>query len=357
MNVIPEMNTNPRAVWFDQLCAFLLAQAEGLPALPRIPHEEYLSNDTEAKIKKLRMHASILLQLCGVDVKSGGNLPCFNHDDHHPSMAFYAKDGNFICFACRERRGETGENIEYHWDIIDIIGKLFHIPNFWGKLRKAEELLVEPMLNHSQPYQTVLTDPQVVELLLKKGITIPSMLKFDLKVWRLDDGTKYVVIPCTGRFVERKLMVKGIKEYPKSFKLKGVDVELFNGSRLAEPGVVFVVESALDAILLEQEGFFAVALNGKTPGALVRALYSRPLPEGLSLIILLDNDQDGRDAAVAVCDAIKKSGVSFYRFDYDAPPDSPQAFLHRKKDVGELMVLDKARTIAALEALVRSVQS
>ncbi|PAD76372.1 toprim domain-containing protein [Paenibacillus campinasensis] len=337
------MNVNPRAHWFYRVCDMLQAQAEGNPAFPRIPHEVYRSLDSNGRKNILRHHIKKLLDLCGINYAFGGNLLCFNHDDRRPSMVFNMDRGNFYCFSCAERA----------WDIFEIVGMQFHLRHFQQKLAKVEEIFVEPKQERFRPYQPVQTDPQVVELLLRRGITRESMSKFGLKVWRLEDGSKYVVIPCKGRFLERKKLVQGAKNYPISYKVKGVDLELFNGSRLTKPGVVFIVESALDAILLEQVGFSSVALNGKMPKALSNALYAKPLPTGLSLIILMDNDPAGRDATHVVCNAIQKSGVIFHRFDYDAPSGSPRAFLHHYKDVGEAMVADTAQTVTALDALVR----
>lgn len=338
------MNVNPSPLWFNQLCDLLLSQAEGKDVLTRIPQSLYQKLDDNQRKHMFQKLFVSLLENNKLDY--GGKLHCFAHDDRKPSMVFNENPGNFYCFACGGKA----------WDIFRIVGKVFDLHGFQQEFAKTEELLVERKQKQKpfSSYQPVQSDTVVTDLLLQRGVTRESMAAFGLQVWCWEDGTKYVITPCDNKFFARKRMVEGTEDRFESWNKKNSTVELFNGSRLTEPGVVFIVESAIDAILLEQAGFFAVALNGKAPKALNLAVYKNPLPAGLSLIILMDNDQAGRDAALEVCKAIQKSGVSFRRFDYDAPSGSPQAFLHLKKDVGELMVLDKAQTIAALDALVRN---
>lgn len=339
------MNVNPRAHWFDRLCDMLQAQAEGKDVLNRIPQSLYQKlNDNQ---RKFMLQKYLILFLKKNKMNYEVKLHCFAHDDRKPSMVFNEYPGNFYCYACRGKA----------WDIFKIVGRLFQLNGFQQELAKTEELLVERKQKPFSRYQPVQFDPEVTDLLLQRGVTRESMASFGLKVWCWEDGTKYVIIPCDNRFFVRKKMLQGTKDRFESWNERESTVELFNGSRLTEPGVVFIVESALDAILLEQAGFFAVALNGDSPNALNRAIYSRPIPTGLSLIILLDNDPAGCKASKETCKKIQKSGVIFYRFDYDASSGSPQSFLHGFKDVGEAMVVDKAQTIAALDALISNTKS
>lgn len=338
------MNVNPSPPWFKKLCDLLLAQAEGKDVLTRIPQSLYQKLDDNQRKNMFQKLFVNLLKNNKLDY--GGKLHCFAHDDHNPSMVFNEKPGNYYCFTCGGKA----------WDIFRIVGKVFELHGFQQEFAKTEELLVERKQKQFSSYQPVQSDTVVTDLLLQRGVTRESMDAFGLQVWCWEDGTKYVIIPCDNKFFVRKKMVQGTEDRFESWNKLNSTVELFNGSRLTEPGVVFIVESAIDAILLEQAGFFAVALNGKAPKALNLALYKNPLPAGLSLIILMDNDKAGRDAALEVCKAIQKSRVPIHRFDYDAPSGSPQAFLHRFKDVGEAMVADRAQTIAVLDAFVRWVK-
>ncbi|RXZ82110.1 hypothetical protein EBB07_12365 [Paenibacillaceae bacterium] len=91
--------------------------------------------------------------------------------------------------------------------------------------------------------------------------------------------------------------------------------------------------AGLDAILLEQEGYSALALNGLHINKLMEKLYRQPVSPDLHLLLLLDNDEDGQKAEQDVAKRLIKTGVTFSLYDYLAADGVSQSFLKGFKDI------------------------
>lgn len=343
------MNWNERAVWFQKCIALLESQDAGAEVIPRIPQELFKAMGKEEQKSLLRRHMKKVLEHCGCDYS--GKLLCFAHDDHNPSMVFNVGYGNFYCHSCG-----TGKA----WDIFTVVEFHFGLSKFPFVLDKVVNLFVEPegksfSAQSRKGYRPVLADQEVVAALQKRGVNEDSMLRFGLKAWDFEANgatSKYVVIPSADEYAVRKKLVSGSDKHPVSFNKREIPVTLFNGARLLKRGVVVIVESALDAILLEQSGISAVALNGKVGTSLMNILYRQRLPKGLHLVLLLDNDRAGQEASLLLAEKLQKCGVSFSRYDYQAANHLPQSFLNGFKDVGEAIVAHPARTISSVSSLV-----
>ena len=137
----------------------------------------------------------------------------------------------------------------------------------------------------------------------------------------------------------RHLMLSA-REYP------GIEVPVYNRGVLwsAAPGdTVFVVESPLCAVSIIQAGGEAIALAGKEPSRLVRALTARPTHA--RLLLCLDMDKPGRDATASATAALHDIG-------YDVSDAAPIVIGSRGKDPNE--VLQRYGTTALADALKRA---
>lgn len=341
------MNWNKKVEWFNTFIALLEAQGAGAEVIPRIPRKEYQEQGEEGQKQLLRRHMQKVLERSGFIYRNKKEI-CFAHEERTPSLHFNADRNNFHCFgACSKS-----------WDIFEIVGAHYGLDKFPFKKAKVEELFVEQVAKPKLPskgYRPVLTDPEIVALLKGRGITEKSMLRFGLKAWNYEaDGaiSKYVVIPCAGGCMVRKKLISGSKDHHEVSIQKGKKLTLFNEARLSVRGMVIVVESALDAILLEQYGFTAVALNGLGKTRLKTVLENQPVPAGLHLVLLLDNDHAGSKTSLSLVEELQNLGVSVSRYDYQAPKHLPQSFLNGFKDVGNAMKESVGATLSAITVLV-----
>jgi len=337
------MQRNPRVTWIKHFADILEAQHAGVSVIPRIPREKYRKLSQQEQKAELKALIHPILDRCDFKYATGKNVHSFCHDDREPSMQFNREDHNFYCHAC----GNT-------WDIFDIVAAHFGLEGkpFPFQKAKVEELFVEPSI---WGYRPALLDPEIAAKLRERGLTDESIVKFGLRAWNYyKDGavSKYAAIPCAEGCMVHKKLVSGSDEHYDVYVKGGQTLTLFHEQRLSTAGKVVVVESALDAILLEQHGFPAVALNGVATKRLEAILEQQPVSPGLHLILLLDNDAAGRKATRTLHDLLKNFGVPFSRCDYDAPKSHPLSFLNGFKDVGEAFKANAGATVAAIRALV-----
>lgn len=144
-------------------------------------------------------------------------------------------------------------------------------------------------------------------------------------------ATKRILIPSGSDFYVARLV--GFSDYldektkadieQKYPKMNAGSPRLFRSRRnvldLSEP--IFAVEGALDALSIEYSGYGAVALNGRGNGYLLVDELKKRLAEKKKLptvIIMMDSDEQGRDAAPKLYDALIDIGcVCCVRYLFD----------------------------------------
>lgn len=141
----------------------------------------------------------------------------------------------------------------------------------------------------------------------KRGLTIETIKQFQLG---LDFQTKRIVIPirdAAGRIVNlRKYSMSSDDSTQKMINQTGLGSppRLFPISELDnKEATVFVVEGELDALRLIQEGVLAVSGTG---GAKKWVPEWTDALEGREVVILYDNDADGRMGAAKAAKALEK---------------------------------------------------
>lgn len=97
------------------------------------------------------------------------------------------------------------------------------------------------------------------------------------------------------------------KAYDKPKTIEAGSEPLFNAAALYAGDVVFVVESQLCAISIEQAGGKAIAVGGKGASKLTDQLKRKP--SAAALVLCLDNDDAGRTATAAMDKALEALGV------------------------------------------------
>ena len=263
----------------------------------------------------------------GIEVH-GGKARCPFHNDQTPSLSF--KDGRFKCFGC-----------DASGDAIDLVAKLRHISTV-----EAANLICETFHLNSTPESTRKKKPQehtsigeyiqsAIEAfavspraqmyLQSRGFTGESMLRFR---FGFDAKRNAIVIPYgekTEYYTSRSISEK------RFFKPRSEDVgpePLFYEESLDQGVPVFVVESAFCALSILQEGGHAVAVCGTGTRKLTEALKARgKIPP---LIVCMDRDDAGEEAAKKLCERLEAMGVSHIRL------TTPEGY----KDPNELLVGD-----------------
>ena len=133
------------------------------------------------------------------------------------------------------------------------------------------------------------------------------------------------------------------KHYDKPKAAEAGDEPVFNAAALYQGGPVFVVESQLCAVSIEQEGGRAVAIGGSGERKLLRQLEKKA-PAG-PLILALDNDEAGRTAQQKLAAELEGKGLPFLQ----ANPSGDH------KDPNELLQENPAALRENVAAILRGV--
>lgn len=341
----------------------------------RITAESF--NICDSRARKDGLNHAFALSFMTVTEGVKGNFRCFTgqHEDKQASMAFDREKGCFHCFGCME----AGKNL----DVFDCISIVYDLKGFKGCYEKAVELFVDkpeevvnakgntawagklpaPMYKvvHNKFYLPVSDDENALQFLKTRGISKETAVRFHLRTWTFED-TYFIVFICDDGSVVRRKFATGpmagtyVMPKPKYWNKNAVSKDATQEERSSESGSgyfnfraidaakakgepVFIVEGAFDALSIEQVGFHAVALNSAT-----KMQHFLKQTDYQDLIVLPDNDEAGRAAAVKARDA------GFF-----APDLTPETAPHLAafKDANEALVAGTGKLrndLAALKA-------
>ena len=264
----------------------------------------------------------------GISVR-GGKAKCPFHNDQTPSLSF--KDGRFKCFGC-----------DASGDAIDLVVKMRHVGSAeaaqWISETCRLSAVAAPKKRSASvdsagisSFIGVCVDafalaPRAQLYMQERGFTGESMLRF-----RFGYDVKHdaIVIPYgsqTAYYTSRNISAK------RFFKPPAKDVgpePLFYEESLDQNAPVFVVESAFCSLSIMQEGENAVAICGTGNRKLIDAIRAREtVPQ---IIVCMDRDEPGTEAAEKLCIQLKTMGVPHIRL------TTPDGY----KDPNELLVGDR----------------
>lgn len=165
-----------------------------------------------------------------------------------------------------------------------------------------------------------------------------------------------IVIPYdpTGHYIAWRAITE--KHFDKPNTDKAGEEPVFNAGALYSGSPVFVVESQLCAISIEQEGGRAVAIGGNGARKLIKQLEKKA-PAGL-LILSLDNDEPGQAGQRELAAMLEEKGFTFIEANIAGTAKDPNELLQHGKP-GELRQsiesalrsMDEARERAERERL------
>lgn len=314
--------------------------------------DDFIIDDIKNRLEEyLKAHSGVNL--------SKPHFNCLNpaHTDSKPSMAYDRKRNKAHCFSCGA-----------DYDTLDIIGIEYGLSEFKDQLEKAKEIFhisgstdnkpkaKEPLKKEKLTPATASnnekkdTEPDFTEYLLraylntgktdyykKRGISKETIEKYRLGY---DPEVAAVIIPVNkGYYIKRS--VEG-KAY---YNLKDAAVVPFNLKSLKEPEPVFVVEGAFDALSIIEAGGQAVGLNGATHISKLIA-YIKDNKLNPLIIICLDNDNAGKEAAGKLATALNEINIKYYESDING----------NHKDPNEHLINDRAAFVSCVEEAIGEVK-
>ncbi len=283
--------------------------------------------DEQEKMELGRHLADYLIE-CGCATPEalarGKNFCCPDpaHGDDSPSAHYYDKGPNacpvVYCFGC----GNT-------WDLFKLIGARENLPDFSQQVERARELYgslersadtrpidySQPRKRHTVRAEDTAEDKARIQqyklncqqnilqtdFWRKRGFTEDFVKSHGLGY---DVREKRLIIPTDTAYVARATQSDERIRYKNP---KGISVSLTGSEKLKEPGKVFVVEGALDALAIEQSGGKAIALNSVSNANLLVSLAKDSPAE---FLITLDNDEAGLKTGKELAEKLAGMGRS-----------------------------------------------
>ena len=260
------------------------------------------------------------------------------------SITQHSKNGLYVCPLCGSGTGakRTGafsiDSSGERWkcfscnesgDIYDLIAKVEHVTAQAATrivINRYGDAATEAGMTESRPAPASAPSAPVVHdyaaflnecaaalpgspaesYLQARGLTIETMQRFGLGY---DAQHQTVTIPYDtqgGYYIQRSINPYATAKY---YNLSGATMPLFNAAALySSAPVVFVVEGAIWAISIMQEGGAAVAISG-TGGISKLRKQLESKPTAAALIVCLDNDDAGRKATEEMEAMLSKLGV------------------------------------------------
>ena len=228
--------------------------------------------------------------------------------------------------------------------------------------RRAGEAAQNGGRNYGQEiekYHAALPGSAGEKYLMGRGLTAETLERFKMGY----DGGHYfpgvgtlpaVVMPYDpkGHYMAWR-SIGPEKHYDKPKADEAGEEPIFNGAALYSGEPVFVVESQLCAISVEQEGGKAVAIGGTGHNKLYRAIKKKS-PAGV-LILSMDNDEAGQEEQRKMAEALEAQGIPFIQANISGAAKDPnealqQGTLHQSI-ADALQGVDEARKKAEAERL------
>lgn len=253
-----------------------------------------------------------------------------------------SKEGNHITCYARKCFGEKGEDtlgvLRKVWNCSETeVFKRIGIIKSDGKPAPIREAAPKKEPEPPAPradfrdylgkcHAALMASPDAQAYLTGRGFTAESLERFGLGY---DAEKKAVVIPY-GRdghyYITRS--IEG-KAYRKPKTDEAGPEPLYNAACLyaGDASAVFVVESALCAMSIMQEGGAAVALNGTGSEKLLKQITEQPTQK--TLVLCLDNDEAGKEAQRTFAEKLTAQGVPFVEYNVAGKYKDPNEHLQK----------------------------
>lgn len=267
---------------------------------------------------------------------------CNSGTGRNKTGAFSIKGDKWNCFSCN-RSG----------DLFDLIGAIENLGTYPERLARAEQLYGSaPQPKKKQPQPLAERDytnffeeanKHLQETDYHRGISLETLNKYNVGYFpggRLPGydrpTTERLIIPTSKHsFIARD--TTGTAKI-KVLKSKG-KVHLFNGAALTEEDrPIFITEGEIDALSIIDLGGKAIGIGGTSGVNKLLQEIEKKRPQQ-PLILALDNDKYGEEAAAALEEGLKEKGI-----DYIIATDLYGDY----KDANEVLIADRAALSARI---------
>lgn len=288
--------------------------------------------DREQTKQYIREQLTTELDKLGISYKQPFRCLSPSHSDTNPSMSYDKKRNKVHCFSCLA-----------DYDTFDVIGIQYGLTTFEDQYKKAMDL-----------YQLQATEiPQAKKIERPKTRTAEEIAKvieiaashihstdyFQSRGLSQETISKYklgyvpqlheVIIPIGPHyFIKRSTSSKQYTNLPN------MPIPIFNADYLSTAGendIVYITESALDAMSIEDIGGMAIGLNGVSQSTKLIQLIQDNRPK-CSFILSLDNDEAGRKATEELSIAFRASRLPYMAINTAGPYKDPNEALIANRD-------------------------
>lgn len=283
------------------------------------------------------------------------------------AVKYYSDTNTWYCHACNNKNlnGRQG-------DVIDLY-KLQHNTDFNNALsllaqsigleykprtaisvhtQKQSEFKIETSANYNAYYkncaQQILKSPEAKQYLDSRGISLKTAVKYGVGYDSMADpanapgasDVEHKPHPCArlifpsneNQYTGRSINLNIPKAYEK-INAKGSKASIFHMEALYEPEaqIVFVTEGAFDALSIGEAEAQAIALNSAGNAALlIRELEKKKTYA--TLILALDTDRKGQEAAQVLRDGLTRLNIPFIEADINGQYKDPNDALKADKE-------------------------
>ena len=261
---------------------------------------------------------------------------CGSGTGENQSGALTLYSDGFHCFSCKK----SG-------DVLDLIGCVEHIPDYFGQLKRAEELfgvsdksfsfigksqndskeLNEESVNYDTYFAQMHEHIAETEYWRKRGFSECTINRFMLgydenwihpnkKTSTLITKTPRLIIPTgTSSYLARDIRSDISPEAEKFAKMRVGKTNIFNESALYESEKpIFVVEGELDAMSIIEVGGEAVATGGTSGANKLLEKVKNKKPTQM-LVLAFDSDEIGKKCAQNISEGLQNIGIPFKMID------------------------------------------
>ncbi len=292
-----------------------------------------------------------LVDYLGINIKK--NFNCLNpdHQDQNPSMSYHSKRDKVHCFSCGA-----------DYDLFDLIGIFEHLDTFDAQLKKARELFSgnQPLPDtikkaKKEEQKERLSDEKIAEHIelgmqyvhetdyfLKRGLSQETITRYKLGY---DPWTKKALIPVGPLYYILREINDNLK--PKYLNLENNPVPIFNADYIANSGSekIFITESAIDAMSIEEAGHKAIGLNSAQNDNKLIDLLKKHRPKN-TFILALDNDEAGRSSQLKISTSMSELNIAFKTF------NMPSLY----KDPNEALIADREAFTGLIRDVIEEIQ-
>jgi len=313
----------------------------------------------EKDIEKIKEHFKDYLEEKGINTKKLFRCLNPNHEDKNPSMSYDPNKNILHCFSCGKNYDlislyAQDNNLDEKKDFRRIIKELSDKYNVSFsdtiKKTKSEGKNTIKKEDYSSYYETCKKDiDKTTYLTDKRGISKELIEKYNIG---FDTKRNLVIFPCNKNYYEARSTLDN--DNFRFSKPKGASTELFNEDNIKNntyKGVVFITESIIDALSLEEaiEDIKTISLNSVSNASLLLNAIDKYNFKG-AVVLMLDTDDAGIRASKELQEELKKINIKSVIMNRE------EGSYKGHKDINDYLLQDKETLIDSVSYIKEALE-